>query len=93
LAQEVAEGVPTMETTLNKDRETEEANNNTEVNKMAQAIAIINRKLSISIKNILPTFTIKKSQNDIEQILLMHQAEKNRDRIRDSYYDHGPYLR
>ncbi|MDP3387931.1 MAG: hypothetical protein Q8S24_11890 [Eubacteriales bacterium] len=82
-----------METTLNKDRETEEAKNKTEVNKMAHAIAFINRKLSISINNILPTFSIKKSQNEIDQILLMQQAEKNRDRIRDSYYDHGPYLR
>jgi beta-lactamase regulating signal transducer with metallopeptidase domain len=93
LVQEVAEGVPAMETTLNKDRETEEANNKTEVNKMAHAIAFINRKLSLSINNVFPAFTVKKSQNEIERILQMQQAEKNRDRIRDSYYDHGPYLR
>ncbi len=82
-----------METTYNKDREAEETNNKTEVNKMTHAIALINRKLSISIKSILPTFTMKKSQTDIEQILLMQQVERDRDRIRDSYYDHGPYLR
>lgn len=82
-----------METTFNKNKENEEATKKTEVNKMAHAIAIINRKLSLSIKNILPTFTVKKSENDIEQILLMQQVEKDRDRIKQSYYDHGPYLR
>lgn len=82
-----------METTLSKNKENEEATQKTEVSKMTHAIAFINRTLSLSIQNILPTFTFKKSQQNIEQILLMQQVEKDRDRIKNAYYDHGPYLR
>ncbi|HAE42515.1 MAG TPA: hypothetical protein DCG34_06280 [Clostridiales bacterium] len=82
-----------METTFSKTKENEEATKKTEVNKMTHAIAFINRTLSLSIHNILPTFRFKKSQQNVEQILLMQQVEKDREKIRNSYYDHGPYLR